>query len=281
MQLRMAHIRTSALVIAIAVCARAAAAQTERAVSPPVPNPASSEDLTRASAAYEYDYIGDASPWRALVLDVARRFDAGTFIARANLAERFGVKGHQLEAEAYPHLTKHAYLYAAVAVSPSRAVFVPLRVALEPYYNFTSGWEGSAGIRYFHTPGPKVLTVTGTIAKYFGNYWISGRPSVSTAVGTRSYTAAIVGRKYFSGRYDYLSIAASRSIGADIESSDPARFLRPARFRSYEVHADWKRPFGNLPFRTTLGASYEHEQVAPLRFRNHRRFTLGLEWFER
>lgn len=281
MQLRIAHIHAAALVIAITLCARAAAAQTERAVSPPVPNAASSEDLTRAAAAYQYDYIGDAPPWRALALDVARRFDAGTFVARVNLAERFGVKGHQLEAEAYPHLSQHSYVYAAVAVSGSRAVFVPLRAALEPYYNFTSGWESSAGIRYFHTPGPSVLTVTGTVGKYFGNYWISGRPSVSTAAGVRSYTAALIGRKYFSDRYDYFSIAASRSIGADIESSDPGRFLRPPRFRSYEVHAERKRPVGKFPFRATLGASYEHEQVAPLRFRNHRRFTLGLEWFER
>ena len=278
----MAHIRTSALAIAIALSAPAAAAQTERAVSPPVPTPASSEDLTRAAATYEYDYLGGgASPWSELVLDIARRFDAGTFVARANLAERFGKKGHQLEAEAYPHLAQHAYAYAAIAVSPSRDVFVPLRVAFEPYYNFASGWEASAGIRYFHTPGPKVLTVTGTVGKYFGNYWISGRPSLSTAAGARSFTAAIIGRKYFSGRYDYLSVAASRSTGADIESSDPERFLRPSRFRSYEAHADWKRPLADRPFRTMVGISYEHEQVAPLRFRNHRRFTLGMEWFER
>lgn len=274
-------LRTSRAVLTTAVIFFGASSTgVAQAAHTPDERPVSTEDDSRLNAYYQYDYIGSIAPWRTLTVEGAHHFLPGTVVGRVNLAERFGSRGSQIEVEAYPRLTSRSYLYSAIAVSGSRSVFVPLRLALEPYYSFRNGWEGSAGARYFNTPGPSVFTLTGTIGKYVGNYWFSGRPSLTVIRGTHSIAASMVGRKYFSGRYDYLSVAGSLTNGANTESPDPTRFERTPRLHSYQFSAERKIPLGSRPARFTIGAAYEHEAIAPLRFRNHRSVTVGLEWFQ-
>jgi len=239
------------------------------------------DDFRRVAIRYRYDKVSDVDPWHDLSAELAQRFPFGSVIAGVNTARRYGKTGAQFELQAYPHLGPRAYLALGGAWSGSSDVFLPLRLSAEPYYNFPSGWETSAGVRYLRSSVAGALTYTGTLARYFGNYWISGRPSFTRVSGTNSYGWELTGRRYFSERYDYLTLVVSRSVGLDPETRDPLRFTRPARLGVFHSRVERRQPLGGSHLRATYGAGYEREQIAPGMTRTHRTGTLGIEWYIR
>ncbi|MFN2636418.1 MAG: YaiO family outer membrane beta-barrel protein [Gemmatimonadaceae bacterium] len=237
------------------------------------------DDLRHFATRYQYEDVTTIDPWQDVSVEYAQRFGFGTMVAGVNAAQRYRQNGVQFELQAYPRLSRRSYLFIDGAWSNSKEVYLPLRLAAEPYYNFSNGWETSAGARYLQTPGTDVVTYTGTLAKYFGNYWLSGRPSYSPATTGNSYGWEVTGRRYFSDRYDYLTLLVGRSIGIDAEAKDPLRFTRQAKLGDLLARLERRQPIGRTRSRITYGIGYEREEIAPGRNRLHRSATLGLEWF--
>ncbi|MEO7822886.1 MAG: YaiO family outer membrane beta-barrel protein [Gemmatimonadaceae bacterium] len=237
------------------------------------------DDRRRLGVRYQYDDLSDIEPWHDLALEYAQRLPFGTLVLGVSGARRYLKNGVQFELQAYPRLTRRSYVFLDVAASSSTGVFLPLRLVAEPYFNFATGWEVSAGVRYLRTPGPDAYTYTGTLGKYFGNYWISVRPSFTRVPDNNSYAWGLTGRRYFGDRYDYATLTASRSVGVDPEARDPAAFTRIPRLISYAVALDRRQPLGRSGTRATYGIGYQQEQIAPGRTRLHRSATVGLEWY--
>lgn len=255
-----------------------AGAQSPASVTRPEPaRPV--DDLRRVGAHYQFDNVSDVDPFQNAAVEYAQRLPIGTVVLGVNGARRYGTNGSQFELQAYPHLGRHSYVFLDVAASSSKEVFVPLRLAAEPYYNFSNGWEMSAGAQYLQTTGSDIYTYTGTLAKYFGNYWISARPSYTPAPDNDSYAWGVTARRYFSDRYDYLSLSFNRSVGVDPNATDPAIFARPPKLGNYLVSLDRRQPLGSTRSRAVYGVGYQREEIAPAKFRLHRTATFGLEWY--
>lgn len=237
------------------------------------------DDRRRVSSRYQIERVTGLSNWHELAVDMGQRTRIGWVAARVTGARRYDNEGVQFGLEAYPILSERIYAYLEASASPSEGVFLPLRLAAEPYINFSQGWEASAGLRYLEVPGRDVIVYTGTGAKYFGNYWLSFRPSFSVSQSGNSHTLAVTGRKYFSERYDYAGFTISRSSGADPDALDPLRFERATRLISHTARLERRQPIGQSRARARYGAGYEREEVASGRFRDHLSFFAGAEWF--
>jgi len=239
------------------------------------------DDLRRVGARYQFDNVSDVDAFQDATLEYAERLPLGTVVVDVNGARRYGTNGTQLDVQAYPHLGRHSYVYLDFAASSSKEVFVPLRVSAEPYYNWANGWEMSAGAQYLQPAGSasNIYTYTGTLAKYFGNYWVSARPSYTPAQDNNSYAWGLTGRRYFADRYDYASLNFTRSVGIDPNATDPTMFVRAPKLGSYTVSVDRRQPIGRTRSRAAYGIGYQREEIAPARYRLHRTATFGLEWF--
>jgi len=239
------------------------------------------DDLRRVGARYQFDNVSDVDPFQDATVEYAERLPIGTIVVDLNAARRYGTLGTQGELQAYPHLGRHSYVFLDVAASSSKDVFLPLRVSAEPYYNWANGWEMSAGAQYLRTPGSAadLYTYTGTVAKYFGNYWISARPSYTPSQASDSYGWGVTARRYFSDRYDYAALSFSRNIGIDPSETDPSILTRPPKLGTYTVSLERRQPIGRTRSRAVYGIGYQREEIAPARFRLHRTATFGLEWF--
>ena len=237
------------------------------------------DDLMRVATRYQYDDVSGIDPWHDWSLSLAYRTPVGSVIAGVNTARRYEKNGAQLELQAYPFLTARSYLALNGAWSGSTGVFLPMRLSGEAFYNFPSGWETSVGARYFQTPGPDILFYTGTLGKYFGNHWVSGRPYFTGFARDDSYGWELTGRRYFADRFDYLSLLVSRSVGAAPEARDPQLFTQSERPTSFLARLDRRQRLGATHLRLTYGVGYERERIAPEVTRLHRTAALGLEWF--
>ncbi len=265
--------------LALGLIASDAVAQSGRATVRASGAATAVDDFRRISSRYKYDDLSDTDAWQDVSLEYAQRSGYGTWIAGVNAARRNALSGTQLELQAYPRLSRHSYVFLDVATSSSEGVYLPFRAAAEPYYNFANGWEVSAGAHYLRPVGRDVVTYTGALAKYFGNYWISARPFFTRAENDNSYSGGVTGRRFFSGRYDYAELKVSRSVGVDPEAIDPSMFNRQPKLGSFAATLERRQPLGHSHARATYGFGYEKEQTAPGRTRTHRSATLGLEWF--
>lgn len=235
------------------------------------------EDLQRVGARYQVDFLSDVDAWHDLSLDFSRLLSHGPVAARLNFARRFGTTGVQAELDAYPRLSSRSYLYLAVAASASDQVFIPFRAAVEPYVEL-GNWEASLGLRYFRVPSASVRVFTGSAGHYFGNYLISVRPYISVLDSERSYAGEVVWRKYFTGRYDYVSVALTGSRGLDPQARDPFRSSRRVSLTALGARVERRQPVSR-GIRALFGAGWEREELAPGKFRRHATLLGGLEWF--
>lgn len=228
-------------------------------------------------ARYDLDAVTGLDAWQELTVEGARPVGETMLIARVREARRFGLYGTQVEGEAYPHLDPLTYLYLGVAGSSSSDVYPTLRLAGELYRELPAAWEVSLGGRHVRTPVVRLNTITGTLARYMGNWWLSARPSYTSYSGEHASALSGVARRYFSGRYDYLSMTVSASAGADPEARDPLRLERAATLHGWAAHVERLRPVGER-LRLRYGAGYEREGLASGGTREHRTVVLGVDW---
>lgn len=264
---------TAALAIALpilagaAVPARSQSAETPRRIA----------DRPWVGARYDLDVVSGLDAWQELTVEMAQPVSDAMLIARVREARRFGLYGTQVEGEAYPHLGPLTYLYLGAAGSSSSDVYPTLRLSGEVYRALPAAWEVSLGGRYARTPLVRLNTITGTVARYVGNWWLSARPSYTSYSGEHARALSGVARRYFSGRYDYVSMTVSASGGADPEARDPLRLERPATLHGWAAHVERLRPVGER-LRLRYGAGYEREELAAAGRREHRTLVVGADW---
>lgn len=267
--------RRIAAAIAFALPILAGAAVPVHAQSTAVPRRV--VDHPWVGARYDLDAVTGLDAWQELTVEVAQPVSDAMLIARVREARRFGLYGTQVEGEAYPHLGPLTYLYLGAAGSSSSDVYPTLRLNGEIYRELPAAWEVSVGGRYARTPLVRLNTITGTVARYMGDWWLSARPSYTSYSGEHARSLSGVARRYYSGRYDYVSMTLSASAGADPEARDPLRLERAATLHGWAAHVERLRPVGER-LRVRYGAGYEREQVGPGATREHRTFVLGADW---
>lgn len=208
----------------------------------------------------EYGYVSFGSdgpdPWHLATAELIRRGPAGALVGRVNWAERFGDSGVQLEADAYPRLSRRVFLFLNGGWSDSE-VFPEARAGAELYLTMPGGIETSAGARRLWFRDSELTLVTGSVGLYAGSYYLSLRPYVAPRDEADDVSGSLLVRRYFGGTESYATLV----VGAGSTPSEAPLEFEVDRLTSQRVTL-----YGRHPVSRHLGvrwnAGWEREELA-------------------
>lgn len=212
-------------------------------------------------------------PWHLSSLEYERKFSFGSVIPRVNYARRFNDNGFQFETDSYIFISKKIYTYLNAGFSED-IIFPKLRFGIEPYLVLPEGFEASVGFRFLSFEQNDIRIYTGSIGKYFGNYWVSIRPFLVPESGETKFTLNILARRYFTDKYSYLTLR----LAWGSYPSQSLTLQEFARTNSKSIGFDYS--FWLLKdILLGLGLSYEQEEININLNRDRYTFILMLSGF--
>ena len=156
------------------------------------------------------------APWHLASIDYTRQTSFGPVTARLNYANRFGIGGTQIEAEAYPHISPTFYTYVGGGYSNQVGVFPHYRAGFSLYANLPASFEAEGGFRYL-TFGLPTWAYTASLGKYYKSWWFNFRTFLTPANSSVSQSYSLHARYYFGGADDYFTVG----LGTGISPDDP------------------------------------------------------------
>ncbi len=157
-------------------------------------------------------------------LQLNRRNNWGTSIARVNVARRFESNGLQGEIDLYPTIANGLYAYLNYGFSTS-SLFPEHRFGAELHKSLPKSFEASIGLRHLYfSKSSKVTIYTGSIGWYYKSMWFSWRPFITPdkQAGT-SFSCVGNVRRYFKSPDTFIGLIAGFGYSPDIrtiQSSD-------------------------------------------------------------
>ena len=172
-----------------------------------------SAQLNKIAVKYAHDRFARSGsqygPWHMAALEYARRTPVGSVFLRGNFAYRTfsssSLQGVQIESDAYPKFFPGVYSYLNVGYSRDK-VFPRWRFGAEPFVSLGKGFETSLGIRYLKFASRNVAIYTGSLGKYYRNYWFSLRPFVSSKKAGYSISGHLFIRRYFGNADSFVNL---------------------------------------------------------------------------
>jgi YaiO family outer membrane protein len=228
---------------------------------------------------YRYDRFdrgsGDRWAWHMLSVGISGKLKSATLIGRVNYADRsYGSSsrsGLQYEVDAYPKFGRGWYAYLNAGYSSS-AIFPKYRGGAEIFTGLPHSFEISAGARYLKFANSGVTIYTGSLGKYYRNFWFSFRPFVTSKPSGLSVSANLFARRYRADPENYSGILLGYG-------STPIDFIYPEdieRLNSLKLGLEIQQHFTeSLLFRISL--RFEREELAIGRFGNRYVLELRLE----
>jgi len=237
--------------------------------------------LLEFSQTYRMDILGredqDLKPWHFFSLEGAYYTGWGSLIGRINSASRdYGAgrsTGTQFELESYPIFSERFYAYLNAGFS-SDEIFPRCRLGGELYANLPKAFELSGGLRYMKFEDSHVTIFTGTLGKYYKNYWFSFRPSISSEPKGSNVSGLLWVRRYLRSADEYIGLLAGFG-----NSPVELNFLEDIqRYSSFQIGVEVRKSLSQaVLFRGHL--RYEREEYQPDVFGN--RFVLYIRLEER
>ncbi|MCX6236437.1 MAG: YaiO family outer membrane beta-barrel protein [Bacteroidia bacterium] len=224
----------------------------------------------------------DDSPWSFASAAIGRKTSKfGTVTLRYNYAQRFGNDGHQIELDAYPAIVKGIYLYFNTGIS-NKKNFPYSRLTIEPYFKLPASFEMSIGFRYMNFDDKRIAVVdsnmvmiyTGTIGKYYGNYWFSLRPYLTPGKEGWSGSANLTIRRYLADADSYLSLIVGTGISPDIQqyAFNPGYYLK-----SNKIALEYQQKIA-YRFFLNLGTGFAREEIRAGTKRDRYSLDLGVSF---
>lgn len=236
-----------------------------------------SQQKNRVKLAYTFDYFekeANRDPWHLVALSYNRKTTLGTVIGRVNMAERFGTRGFQYEADAYPSISENNYAYLNVGFS-ALSIFPKFRTGAEWYHSFPKAFEGSLGLRALYFSSSSTYIFTGSVGKYAGNYWISLRSYVTPSSTGTSVSGSIQTRRYFSDPENYIGLRLGYGVSPDDRSygDGTSAYLT---LKSQSARVEYNHLF-NKVWTTNIGISLSNEEFPTLGYLLNYSFDIGIE----
>lgn len=199
-------------------------------------------NITALGLSYDY-YTEDLEPWQRLYFEYHRLTDHGPVIARLNVANRFDETGLQIEADAYPAIGRKWYAYLNAGISNSN-LFPGLRLGAEIYRELPSAFEASLGLRYLNITNDDVIIFTGSVSKYWRDWFFSARPFVTPQDAGTSLSVNLMARRYFGNPLAFASLSGGYGFSPDerrlVDADSDNRFQQ-----SYFLSALGNYPVGD------------------------------------
>ncbi|MCE1229287.1 MAG: YaiO family outer membrane beta-barrel protein [Firmicutes bacterium] len=237
------------------------------------------EDITelarrnKLSFGFTYDRFDRTfDPWQLFTLQTSHRFNFGSLIARINRAQRFGDTGHQFEMDAYPRWGDGTYFYLNAGFSGD-GIFPRQRYGAEIYRNFPGGIEGSLGLRNLRFSSSSVTIQTGSIGKYWRDYFFSLRLNHTPSSIGASNSGSFLVRRYFSDRDTYVGIVIGSGVSPD--QPNPNSWIINLRSKRVGISGQgWVIPRLLL----SGSVSYERQEIDTGVERGQTTLAAGVEW---
>jgi YaiO family outer membrane protein len=225
---------------------------------------------------YYLDYFENSSnidPWHMTSLSYGRKTAIGPVIARVNWAQRYGKQGYQYELDAYPTLGKKNFGYLNFGYSDA-SFFPTYRYGAELYHKFPKNFEASIGMRALYFKSDEFYTITGSLGKYLGNYWLSLRAYV-TPDSTGTYVSGqFQARRYFSDAQNYIGLKLNYGVSPDERNrySQTTTFLG---LQSQSIRLEYNHLFRKV-WSAYIAPTYIHQQFPYKGYVNTFALEIGL-----
>lgn len=227
-----------------------------------------------------YDFIGFDkqfdNPWHLASISYSRSTAIGSVIGRFNYANRFTTGAVQFEADAYPRISKTFYSYVSGGISNKSGVFPQYRAGFSLYANLPKSFEAEAGFRYLYFSSATWI-YTGSIGKYFKNYWFNFRTYLTPGNNNISQSYSFTTRYYFGGAEDYLSFSLGTGISPD-DRSNNIQLGNVYKLKSNGISAGYNKTIKNLNTISITG-SWTHQEYLQNTFGNQ--FNFGVSYQQR
>ncbi len=244
--------------------------------------------LNKVTIQHSFDYFKEPwiRRWHLMDLDYSRQTRFGTVTGRIYMGdivfdgESLGEKnvGVQYEIESYPKISKSNYAYLSYAFSFDD-IFPKHRIGAEFYQKILKSFELSAGIRSLqfrsnnNIEEKPVVIYTGTLGKYYRNYWFSFRPYFNPKSNGLSQSYYLTMRRYLSTRDNFLSL----ELGSGSSPDDPLDYSVDQKFyelRMKKIQLSWQHLFLDRWTVYLIGA-YQNEEYQADSFRDN--FSVKLQ----
>jgi YaiO family outer membrane protein len=215
--------------------------------------------------------------WEFMTLELAVKPKFGTLISRFNHACRqYGKEtfsGTQFEIDAWPVFNETIYANFNAGYS-ANAIFPRYRLGGELYFNLPNAFELSGGFRYLDFSNERVYILTGTLGKYYKDYWFSLRPLIASDSKGLSTSGLLRIRRYKEDRDNYLGFTAAFGIiPVNLYFREDIQ-----RYASFRLGIEAKSSLFKS-FLVKLQFRYEHEEYQPGRYGS--RYVMEIRFEER
>lgn len=196
----------------------------------------------------EYDFEFYEKPWsrrwHLFALSYERKTKIGSIIGRVYAGDmvRTGDDAlfnngavFQYEIEAYPRFSRNNYAFVNYSYSPD-SLFPEHRVGLEFYQKLPWTMEVSLGGRYMKFVSStgkvnEVYIITGSLSKYYRQYWFSFRPYISPQENGVDQSYNLMIRRYIKSADNFVFLELATGNSPD----DPTRYF--GGFDTYSLNS--------------------------------------------
>lgn len=217
---------------------------------------------TDLRAGYSFDQFSKPYHlyWQIFSAGAGHRFNWGQACAAVNIGNRFNGNPNvpdatevQIEAEAWPTISKKNYSYLAYAYSPG--IYFPRhRAAVELWQVLPAGFAVSGGLNYYYFDRSNFIASI-NIEKYLRNYWFSAKTYLyfkDTGITTSFFLSA---RRYFKST-DYFQI----TLGTGTAPDEPFNIQNDLfRLKANSIRFVYNKSINNKLI-IRVGAGYSREE---------------------
>lgn len=181
--------------------------------------------------------------------------------ARIGNPEPVNVTEWQIEAEAYPKISKRNYAYLAYAYSPGK-YFPGHRAAIEIWQILTKGWAVSAGLNYYYFDRNNFVALA-SVEKYTGNWWLALKGYLYFKEHGLTTSGYFNIRRYFN-EIDYFQL----TLGAGTAPDEPFDIKTDLmRYSAYSVRLTYNVSLAPKIV-MKIGTGYSYEEFQEKNWRN-------------
>lgn len=198
------------------------------------------------------------SNWQEPEIRVKRSLEKGSIAVGSQRIRRFDNWNTSVYVDIYYDLWENTYGNFRYLTSPQHD-FLPRNDILgEVYKSLGDGWEVSAGFRRMEFNNTETDILRGSLSKYTGNWYLSGRVSASENNRNEDgFSQKLIVRNYYRGNADdYWEISGGWGESQVITDNDPTS----ETLDSETLGVQWQR-FWTPHWGTKLGFSYRGPEV--------------------
>lgn len=238
--------------------------------------PHAKSDTTRNSIGIKYDNTffdkGKGKPWHLESVEYSRKIKQTKLITRVNYAQRFGMAAGQIEADAYPVLSKKIYAYLNVGYSPSKTLFPTFRSGVSLYFSLPAKFEVEGGARYLYFDKP-IYIYTASVGKYYKKFWFNTSIFLSPQNSNISASYFLKTRYYLSDK-DYIMLLLGTGLSPD-NTVDNTLFN--TYLKSKKIEVGYRRTIQKQTI-IFLSTSLSNQQIRNDTYLNQYNVSIGFQF---